>query len=191
MNVVTTGRILSEPGGGRFEIFPLSTEPEDLDRLLRDLVVDHWPQIRFGCWARGALVEFAPPGPPSEVQRRFGFLTVEYGTACHLHLCIDPVNESPHRPVDALLAAERCVARAELYRRLGADGPVSWGARFYNGAGELQLAVFLPNPFLGKGGERLDPPQWAKLDLWDGLRARHLGLEADPTDRSASAFAAR
>jgi hypothetical protein len=185
------GKRVDEPGGGRFEVFPLSTEPDDLDRLLRDLFVDHWNGIRFGYWARGALLEMAPPGPPRQVQRRFGFLTVEYGPACHLHLCIEPGNESPHRPAGPALAAERRVARAELYRRLGPDGPVSWGVRFFNGAGELQLAVFLPNPFLGGSGERLGPPRWAKLELWDGLRARHLGLGPDATDRSASAFAAR
>lgn len=69
------------------------------------------------------------------------------------------------------------------------DAPVSWGLRLFNGAGEQQLTVMLPNPFLSESEGILKTPDWNRLFLRDALRQRYLGLQADPRDRSAKAFA--
>jgi hypothetical protein len=67
---------------------------------------------------------------------------------------------------------------------------VVWGLRLCNGAGEQQVTIFFPNPFLSDDFEStLGTPDWAKLKLWNSLRARWLGMaEPDPFDRSATAF---
>jgi hypothetical protein len=68
--------------------------------------------------------------------------------------------------------------------------PVVWGLRLWNGAAEQQVTFFFPNPFLSPDFERTLPaPDWSRLELWDHLRERWLGLpEPDPFDRSATAF---
>ena len=68
------------------------------------------------------------------------------------------------------LARRRQTARAELYRRLDhASGPpTSWGLRLFNGHGEQQITILLPNPFLSPDGEKvLTVPDWSRLALWD------------------------
>jgi hypothetical protein len=82
-------------------------------------------------------------------------------------------------------------ARAELYRRLDKSGvPVSWGLRLFNGGGEQQITVLLPNPFLSADGDKvLKAPERSGFDLWDRLRARWLDQpEPDPFDRSGRGF---
>ena len=95
-------------------------------------------------------------------------------------------------PEDCLnvLAHHRRTGRAELYRRLSRAGaPVSWGLRLFNGKGEQQITVLLPNPFLDQADKILKTPDWSRLALWDKLRSRWLGLtEPDPTDRSGRGF---
>lgn len=60
-----------------------------------------------------------------------GYVTVDFGR-WHFHLCI-----GEHRASGAELGRIRRCARAELYRRIGADGaPVSWGLRMFNGIDE-------------------------------------------------------
>ena len=81
------------------------------------------------------------------------------------------------------LARHRRTSRAKLYRRLDRSGaPVSWGLRLFNGEGEQQITVLLPNPFLDQDSDRcLQTPEWSRLGLWDSLRARWLGFtEPDP-----------
>ena len=53
-----------------------------------------------------------------------------------------------------------------------------------------QTTVLLPNPFLAPDTDKiLKTPDWSRLDLWDRLRARWLGLtEPDPLDRSGRGF---
>ena len=81
--------------------------------------------------------------------------------------------------------AARRTSRAYLYRRLNADGtPDSWALRLLNGAGEEQLTVLFPNPFLTPDLRFEPEPRWERLALWDDLRGRYLGLPPDPRDRS-------
>jgi hypothetical protein len=62
--------------------------------------------------------------------------------------------------------------------------------RLFNGQGEQQTTILLPNPFLSPDSDKvLETPDWPRLDLWDGIRARWLGLiEPDPLDRSGCGF---
>lgn len=64
---------------------------------------------------------------------------------------------------------------------------MSWGLQLFNGAGEQQITVLLPNPFLDAETDKvLKEPDWSRLALWDKLRARWFGLhKLDPIDRSA------
>jgi hypothetical protein len=72
----------------------------------------------------------------------------------------------------------------------GGHAPISWGLRLFNGAGEQQITIHFPNPFLSPDlDEVLEQPDWAKLALWDAVRARWLGLaDSDPIDRSGKGF---
>jgi hypothetical protein len=62
--------------------------------------------------------------------------------------------------------------------------------RLFNGQGEQQTTILLPNPYLSPDADKvLKMPDWSRLDLWDRLRARWLGLvESDPFDRSGRGF---
>lgn len=79
-------------------------------------------------------------------------------------------------------------AHAE-FQRLWIDGaPRSWMFRMFNGDGEQQITVLLPNPFLDDDMQPYPEPHWDRLRWWDDLRARHLGLGPDPADRLGTEF---
>jgi hypothetical protein len=181
---------LTDPDGQAVEVFSLPTEPRALEALLRDLFERHWDAIVFGPFIEGAAWEFRASGAPSYVGMLDGYLTVAFGGS-HFHLCIGPTRGPEERPTPPDLAHRRQTARAELFRRLDdAGAPVTWGLRLLNGAGEQQLTVFLPNPFLSpETGQVVFEPDWARLALWDELRARWTGATGpDPVDRSAERF---
>jgi len=183
-----TLRSAREPGMGDLEIFPLETDEKALFELLEDLFTHHWREIVFGSLIQGAVFELRADAPPTRVARLDGYLTVAFGES-HFHVCLGEHRGSGRQPVSPELARHRRTARAELYRSLDPEGaPVSWGLRLFNGAGEQQLTVFLPNPFLDDAGRIRSQPDWARLGLWDALRARKLGLGPDPKDRSARRF---
>ena len=130
------------------------------------------------------------PHAPTYVGMLDGYLTVAFG-ASHFHLCIGPTRGPHHDPTPPALARHRQTARAELYRRLDRSGaPASWGLRLFNGAGEQQLTILLPNPFLSAEGDKLvQEPDWSRLALWDELRARWTGSAGpDSLDRSGVRF---
>jgi hypothetical protein len=177
-----------EPGMGDLEIFPLAADEKNLFGLLEELFTRHWREIVFGSLIQGAVFELRADAPPTRVSLLDGYLTVAFG-ASHLHVCIGEHRGSARRPASPALARHRRTARAELYRALDPEGaPVSWGLRLFNGAGEQQLTVFLPNPFLDDAGRVRSEPDWSRLALWDALRARQLGRGPDPKDRSARRF---
>lgn len=180
-------RVVEEEGMGLLEIFPLPTEEEDLLALFTEIFTQHWQHVRFGTLIQGAVFEIAAPNAPEKISMLDGYLTVDFGS-WHFHLCIGPHRGSPGHPVAPGLALHRRTARAELYRIVADGAPVSWGLRLFNGAGEQQITVMLPNPFLSDHGI-LSQPDWNRLRLWDRLRARYLQLHApDPRDRTAKAF---
>lgn len=180
-------REVDEEGMGLMELFPLSTDEDDLRALLTEVFTEHWRDIRFGTLIQGAVFEIAAPNAPRAITMLDGYLTVDFG-AWHFHLCIGAHRGMPRKRVSSELALHRRTARAEMYRIVKNGAPVSWGLRLFNGAGEQQLTVMLPNPFLSEQHGILKKPDWNQLFLWDALRARYLGLQADPRDRSARAF---
>jgi len=183
-----TLRTAREPGMGDLEIFPLETGEQALFELLENLFTRHWREIVFGSLIQGAVFELRADAPPTRVSLLDGYLTVAFGES-HFHVCIGEHRGSHRHPTPPELARHRRTARAELYRVLDPEGaPVSWGLRLFNGAGEQQLTVFLPNPFLDAAGRIRSEPDWSRLALWEDLCARTLGRGPDPRDRSARRF---
>jgi hypothetical protein len=181
---------VTDPDGAIVETFPLPTDEASLEELLRGLFEQHWDKITFGPLIQGAAWEIRAPHAPAHVGMLDGYLTVAFG-ASHFHLCIGPHKGTRDNPTPEALARHRRTARAELYRRLDKSGaPVSWGLRLHNGKGEQQVTILLPNPFLSSDSDKvLQTPDWSRLELWDRLRSRWLGLtEPDPPDRSGVGF---
>jgi len=178
-----------EADGALCDLFPLPVDEATLEALLRSLFVEHWREITFGPIIQGAAYELKAAAAPIFVGTCDGYLTVAFG-APHFHICIGEHKGSASNPVSPALARHRRTARAELYRRLDRTGvPVSWGLRLFNGAGEQQITILLPNPFLDPTTDKaLDIPDWSRLVLWDELRALWLGLGSDPLDRSGTGF---
>ena len=190
MTTETRGERVSEADGSSAEVFALPTDEASLAELLGGLFEHHWQEIIFGPLIQGAAWEIKAPHAPTKIGMLDGYLTVAFG-ASHFHLCIGPHRGSRQNPTPAALARHRRTARAELYRRLDRNAaPVSWGLRLWNGAGEQQITVLLPNPFLARDGEKpLAIPDWSRLALWDSLRQRWLGgAGPDPADRSGRGF---
>jgi hypothetical protein len=180
----------TDPDGATVELFPLPTDEASLEELLRELFEQHWDKITFGPLIQGAAWEIRAPHAPTHIGMLDGYLTVAFGVS-HFHLCIGPHKGPSNDPTPEALAHHRRTARAELYRRLNKSGaPISWGLRLFNGHGEQQTTILLPNPFLAPGTDKiLKVPDWSRLDLWDRLRARWLGLtDPDLLDRSARGF---
>jgi hypothetical protein len=183
-------RIVDEDGA-TIDAFALPTDAANLEALLRELFAEHWQDIVFGPIVQGAAWEIRAPHAPTYVGIFDGYLTVAFGKS-HFHLCIGQTRGSQHDPTPAALAQHRQTARAELYRRLDRTGaPVSWGLRLFNGAGEQQVTIFFPNPFLSPETDRILPePDWSRLALWERMRAKWTGATGpDPFDRSATGFA--
>jgi hypothetical protein len=182
-------RVVDEDGAVH-EIFALPTDPASLEALLRELFAEHWHEITFGPIIQGAAWEMRAMAPPEKIKMFDGYLTVTFGVP-HFHICIGE-HKGPHNNrVSPALAQHRRTGRAELYRRLSRAGtPVSWGLRLFNGKGEQQITILLPNPFLHPETDKiLKVPDWSRLALWDHLRSRWLGLAApDPFDRSGLGF---
>jgi len=179
-----------EVDGSSVDIFALPADEETLAALLRDLFENHWREITFGPIIQGAAYEFKASSPPTHIGMLDGYLTIAFG-APHFHICIGVHKGAPGNPVSPTLARHRKTSRAELYRRLDRSGaPVSWGLRLFNGEGEQQITVLLPNPFLDPQTDKLrKAPDWDQLNLWDSLRARWLGMAGpDPIDRSGKRF---
>jgi hypothetical protein len=182
-------RIVDEDGA-TVEVFALPTDGASLEALLREIFVEHWHEITFGPIIQGAAWEMRAAAAPEKIKMFDGYLTVTFGVP-HFHICIAEHNGSHSNRVSPALAHHRRTGRAELYRRLSRDGtPVSWGLRLFNGKGEQQITILLPNPFLHPETDKiLKIPDWSRLALWDHLRSRWFGLaEPDPFDRSGRGF---
>lgn len=177
-------RILDEPGGGRFEAWAIPADEQTLWRLLRDVFEGHWAEIRFGPVVPGAAWEIRAPCAPVRMSLTGGYATIDFG-AWHFHLCIGEFKGAALER-----AAQRRTARAEFFRTLNRDDqPNAWGIRLFTAAGQQQITVFLPNPFLDDEDRIAPVPDWSRLALWDELRRKYLGLEPDPVDRSGAGFA--
>jgi hypothetical protein len=181
-------RRVIDADGTPLDVFALPSDSASLEALLRDLFENHWCEITFGPIIQGAAWEMRADKAPTYVSVLDGYLTIAFGVP-HFHICIGETKGSCNRPTPPELAAHRRTSRAELYRTMGRSCvPMSWGLRLFNGHGEQQITVLLPNPFLDPDTDRfLNEPDWSRLALWDKLRARWLGLaDPDPVDRSAN-----
>ncbi|TVR66092.1 MAG: hypothetical protein EA420_02105, partial [Candidatus Competibacteraceae bacterium] len=173
---MTLSTLVTEPGNGTLEIFPLPTDTELLRTLIADVFQNYWDQIYFGTAVQGAVWEVRAPNAPQRISMLDGYLTVDFGH-WHFHLCIGEHRGARSQPCSPELARHRRTARAELYRQLREDGcPHSWGLRLFNGQNEQQMTVFLPNPYLTVEQKILKEPRWEHLALWDHLRQTYLGL---------------
>ena len=166
--------------GGLEQLWPLPTDEQSLLDLLHLCFDQYWDEIWFGIIMQGAAWEVAAPNAPQKISMMDGYATVDFGR-WHFHLCI-----GPHRATTAELRTVRPCARAELYRRVGKKDhkPMSWGVRLYNGRDEQMMTIMLPNPFMTNDQKMVPEPVWSKLELWDRLRERFLGLEPDAADRT-------
>jgi Nitrile hydratase beta subunit, N-terminal len=175
-----------ESGHGDLEVFPIVATEETLLALLTDVFEHYWEHVRFGPLIEGAVYELRAPQRP-ELSMLDGYLTIGFD-GWHVHLCIGEHRGTPANPVDPALARRRRCAHAELQRSWAAGAPNSWMVRLFNGDGDQQLTVLLPHPFLDDEQRIVVEPDWARLELWDHLRERFLGLPPDPVDRSADRF---
>jgi len=190
MNAEIAPRRIRDQDGATLEVFALPVDAASLEELLRDLFQNHWHEITFGPIIQGAAWEMRAAQAPNTITMFDGYLTVAFGVP-HFHICIGEHKGSRDNPVSPALARHRRTGRAELYRRLTGTGtPVSWGLRLFNGKGEQQITVLLPNPFLHPETDKiLKVPDWSRLSLWDKLRARWCGFpDPDPFDRSGRGF---
>ncbi len=140
-----------EPDGATLDVFSLPTDAASLEELFRDLFENHWREIVFGPIIQGAAWEIHADRAPTRIRLLDGYLTVAFGVT-HFHVCIGENKGSRARPTSPELAKLRRTSRAELYRRRNTSCvPMSWGLQLFNGAGEQQITVLLPNPFLDAG----------------------------------------
>ena len=167
-------------------MFPLPVDEATLLAVLTALFEHSWRSIRFGTRIPGAVQAVTISAPPT-LSMLDGHLSIDWGGS-RLRLCIGEPAAPADRSTGAELGRTRRCANAELQRHWVGGAPVSWMFRMYNGDGDQQLTVLLPNPFLADDASPLPEPDWSRLDLWDRLRQRHLGLPADPVDRSATEF---
>ena len=165
---------------GVFELFALPGDEATLLAIFEDCF-EEWEHLHIGPLIQGAAWEIRPPRRP-RIKMYDGYATIDFED-WHFHICI-----GEHRGAPAELARRRQTARAELYRRLSDGKPGDWGLRLFNGAGEQQITFMLPNPFLSDEQRVLKEPEWGRLDLWDRLREKYLGLGPDPLDRESAGF---
>lgn len=178
----TRGTIVDEPGNGTLEIFPLPTDEETLVSIVTDVYGTWWEHIHFGIIVPGGAWEVAAPNAPVEIRTSNGYVTVDFGR-WHFHLCVGEYTGS-----GAETGRIRRCHRAELYRRLKDGTPSGWGLRMFNGEDTQIMTVLLPHPWLTDTQQTRPDPDWSRLDAWDALRARYLGLDPDPLDRTAVGF---
>lgn len=181
--------VRDEAGAVKEHVWSLPLEEAFLEGLLRDLFENHYDRLTFGPLIQGAAYELKAPGKPKTVTMRDGYLTVHWGDRGHFHLCIGTNQGPKSRPNSPELIAHRRPSRAEFYRGIDKNGhPITWGFRMFNGKGEPQITVFLPNPFLTDGDQIAEGADWSRLALWDVLLSRYAGHESDGLDRSGKGF---
>jgi len=186
--VPSGSRIIESPIGAREEVFPLPVTERFLAELVTDLFETYWERLIFGPLIEGAAYEIRAPRQPSKIGLMDGYLTIFFGRT-HFHLCIGDNKGSPSAPTPPALRRHRRTRRAEFYRGLNVSSePVTWGFRLFNGAGEQQMTVLFPNPFIGDDDEILDLPDWSRLAMWEDVLRRYTGREPDGRDRLARGF---
>ena len=183
MTIASAGQprgAIEEALDGVYETFALATDEETLLGVFGDCF-EEWRHIHVGPVIQGAVWEVRPPRKP-RIAMLDGYATFDFGD-WHAHVCI-----GEHKGATPELAVIRRTGKAELYRMLTDGTPSSWGFRCFNGAGEQQATILLPHPYLTDKQQVTREPDWDRLQLWDGLRLKYLGLGPDPLDRSLTGF---
>ncbi len=186
MNIPVTTEIkkITNPNGKITEVFPLPTDEKFLFDLLKDIFETYWDKIIFGPIIDGAAYEMRCPQAPTQVDLTGGYLTIFFGVT-HFHICIG-INSGGTRESQQ----NRTTQRAEYYRDLDKTGaPVSWGFRMYSGAGDQQLTILFPNPFVSECDKILDTPDWSRLSVWNKIQKKYFNRSEDPKDFTANGFA--
>jgi len=174
---------ITDPDGRTIERIVLPTDEDFLLNLLRDLFETHWQEITYGPIIQGAAFELRCAHAPKSITLHDGYLTVHFGRT-HFHLCI-----GENTAALPALRQHRRTARAELFRGLDkTEAPITWGLRLFNGAGEQQMTVFFPNPFLSDDDGIRATPDWSRLELWETVCRCYAGLEPDGRDRTGEGF---
>jgi len=139
-----------------------------VERLLRELLTQHWAHISFGPIIQGAAWEIRFTAAPT-LSMLDGYLTADTG-AWHVHLCVgDTSGDGGQR-----LAQARRVARAAFFRTVGGTcSPATYGLRLWNGLGEQMVTVLFPSPYFDDQSNRLREPDWTRTTLWEELRRRY------------------
>ena len=184
--LVAAGYRTTEQEHDDLEVFPIAVDEVTMLDVLTELFERQWRSIQFGTLIQGSAFEIRASRQP-RLSMLDGYLTVDCGDS-HFHLCIGEHHGDPGHPVGPELARRRRCAHAELQRRWIRGAPRSWMFRMFNGDGDQQLTVLLPNPFLSDDNRPLPEPVWSRLELWDQLRQRHLSLPSDPADRLGTEF---
>ncbi|MCP5025013.1 MAG: nitrile hydratase subunit beta [Actinomycetia bacterium] len=189
--LVAAGYRTTEQEHDDLEVFPIAADENTLLDVLTELFEKGWESIQFGLLIQGAAFELEATSQP-RLSMLDGYLTVSLGGAdqggSHFHLCIGEHHGDPGRPVTPELARRRRCAHAELQRQWTNGAPRCWMFRMFNGDGDQQLTVLLPNPFLSDQSQLLPEPDWSRLELWDSLREQYLSLPPDPADRLGTEF---
>lgn len=156
--------------GTTTEYEEISVEGDRMERLLRELLGEHWARITVGPIIEGAAWEVRFIARP-ELSMLDGYLTVDTGP-WHFHLCVGETS-GQGKPE---LARARRVARAAFFKTTGgACSPASYGLRLWNGRGEQMLTVLFPNPHFDDQSNRLAEPDWARVEIWEDFRRRYRG----------------
>jgi hypothetical protein len=152
-----------------------------VQRLLTELLTEHWRQLTVGPLIQGAVFEIRFAEPP-KVSMLDGYMTVHVGP-WHFHLCVND-----HRETTPELAAIRRVGRAAFFRtRGGGHVPMTWGLRLWNGRGEQMVTVLFPSAYYGDAMEPLREPDWSRIELWERFRVRYASDPAPSRSTRTSA----
>lgn len=171
-------KVVDNSDGTKTEFFELALEQEKLEALLRELFTEHWKGITFGPCVPGAVYEIKLQEPPKRVSVLDGYLTMDTGP-WHLHLCIGPTQGSKANPTPPEAARSRQVSRAAFFhdiRPKQACTSESWGLRLWNGDEDQMITFFFPNPYRDDDQKRLQEPDWSRLELWNKLTEKYLGV---------------
>ena len=87
---MTQAQVVHNLDGSTTEYTDIPLTPGRLERLLRELFVEHWQEIVFGLCIQGAVFEIRLTESPRKISMFDGYLTVDTG-AWHMHLCIDGI----------------------------------------------------------------------------------------------------
>jgi hypothetical protein len=176
----STANVEHEVDGSTIHYFAVPVEGDRIERLMTELLSEHWAQLTVGPLLQGAVFELRFSGPP-RLSMLDGYLTVDLGHG-HFHLCVND-----HRETTPAAAAIRRVGRAAFFRTEGGGHtPMTWGLRLWNGRGEQMLTVLFPSPYYDAAFARLPSPDWSKTALWESLRTRYGAGPAPATRRSAA-----